>query len=208
MTVRVAKVNGILHKDADLFNTLQRSVRLLSAAIPDREIDAYDGYFGVTGSATIVRHGGRHYAICTRHQVELRRGGPPPASLLESLVVTSEREENPLTGRNKMGHIPFDRCHYDNEAGAEEYSDLLILEALETYKGIAFDQPSHLRRYIYSENLPMVDGLSVGAVFSFRKLRGATHTFLDAIMVRGGNGYLYGVSSGYLIGMLQRLPQR
>lgn len=261
MAVRIAKINGILYKDVALFDTLQRSVRLLSGAIPNPEINAYDGYFGATGSATIVRYRGRHYAICTRHQVRLKHGVPPPASLLESLVVTSVREANPTTGRNQMGHIPFDRCHYDDEAGDEEYGDLLFLEALETYEGIGFDRPhffeiaaprgvvldmvaignpsagnnvhyeptilnifskalyceedagftssaSHLKRYSYSDDLPIVDGLSGGAVFSFRRLRGATRTYLEAIIVRGGNGSLYGISIEYLLRMLERIPQR
>lgn len=261
MTVRIAKINNILYKDGALYDTLQRSVRLLSGAIPNPETDTYDGYFGITGSATIVRYRERQYVICTRHQIQLKRGSPPPASLLNSLVVTSVREPSLTTGWNRMGHIPFDRCHFDEEAGEEEYGDLLFLEVVEAYEGVGYDRPyffeitapkgevremvavgnpsasntvhneptvlkifskaifcdqdadftssaSHLKRYIYTDNLPIVDGLSGGAIFSFRRLRGATRTFLEAIIVRGGSGFLYGISTEYLISMLERIAKR
>lgn len=261
MPVKVAKINGVVHKKRVLMNVLQRSVRLLSSAIPDANNETFDGYFGLNGSVTLVQYKRRRFAICTRHQVNSKRDAPLSSDDLESLVITSVRAKNPVTGVHKMGHVPFARCHFDNEAKDEEFADLLFLEVLNSYEGIEFDEQYffkfgppegllkgmvaignplannsvsyddrghsmvnifsksfncsedinftstalYFKKYTYDEKIPDINGFSGGGVFSFRETQLNTETYLEAIILRGGQGSLYGISSEYLEKMLEEL---
>lgn len=85
------------------------------------------------GSSTLVGFADRRFVVLTRHQFDLPPGSDLPADILETIRIG--------TGDGRLANIPLQRCIFEENNPDEEYHDILIFEAAESWESAAIDRP-------------------------------------------------------------------
>jgi hypothetical protein len=123
------KIGSFFVKPSAVAETLTRSCRIVfheandSPSLP----------LGTAGSATLIRYCNINYVVTTRHQLGIARGGQLPIDIVETVRIAS--------GTETLANIPLRHCIFETSNPEEEYHDILIFQAAETWDNFNRDQP-------------------------------------------------------------------
>ena len=126
--INAVKVGRLFLKPGDVYETITQSCRMVFHEASDRSLP-----LGRAGSATLVRYAGVNYVITTRHQLDIPRGASVPIDILDTIRIGS--------GKGRLSNIPLKRCIFELSNVEEEYHDILLFEAADTWKTQHSDQP-------------------------------------------------------------------
>lgn len=126
--INAIKVGRLFLKPGDVYETITQSCRMVFHEARDRSLP-----LGRAGSATLVRHASVNYIITTRHQLDIPCGASVPMDILDTIRIGS--------GKGRLSNIPLKRCIFELSNVDEEYHDILLFEAADTWKTHHSDQP-------------------------------------------------------------------
>lgn len=110
------KIGELCYPPKNIEGIASRSVRLLTFELGE--------YVGFSGSCTLVKIGGKKYAITTRHQLSIPSGGKVGEYELNSVRISA-------THNGMLANILVDTCLYESSNPDQEYHDLLIFRVAE-----------------------------------------------------------------------------
>src|SRR5262245_37849697 len=128
-SLNVVKVGQLYLKPSSIYPTITQCCRMVLHEAEDRTLPLWR-----SGSATLIKHGGRNYVVMTRHQLGIPRGSVLPKDVLETIRVSSG-----IGG--KLENIPLRRCVYETANFDQEYHDLLVFEAAPEWDNKTADTP-------------------------------------------------------------------
>ncbi|MBM2713501.1 hypothetical protein JQK88_20215 [Mesorhizobium caraganae] len=126
--INTVKVGRLFLKPGDVYETITQSCRMVFHEASDRSLP-----LGRAGSATLVRYAGVNYVVATRHQLGIARGASVPTNILDTIRIGS--------GKGLLSNIPLKACIFELSNVDEEYHDVLLFKAADTWKTQHSDQP-------------------------------------------------------------------